>query len=298
MPSLREIRRKVRSVRSIQKITRAMKIVSAARVRRAQERILAARPFSDRMAELLADLAARLRRTAELTGLPPPQHPFFRQTAPAAPCALLVVTADRGLCGSFNANILRRALEFIAERPPGSVHLFCAGRKGRDFFRRQGMTVRQEYVHIFRDLKLATAELISRDLQRVYLDEDAGSVWAIYGEFRSMLLQRPKTIRLLPVEPPPRTDPEQRWDYEYEPEAERLLEALLPRYFTAQIWRILLENLAAETAARMNAMDNATRSAQDLIGSLTLQANKVRQAAITKEILEVVSGAEALETAG
>jgi F-type H+-transporting ATPase subunit gamma len=300
MPSLRELRRKIKSVKSTQQITKAMKMVAAARLRRAQGRILGARPFAVKMQELLSDVLhqmADVNRDRELSAeeLSRVTHPLF-QTRTAGSRGLLLITADKGLCGAFNSNLVRKALEFIRENEGRSVVLFCVGRKGRDFFRRLRVPIRQEYVNIFNRLSFAHAEVIGRDVQEFFLSGEGQDVTLIYNEFKSVIQQKLVRAPLLPLTPTfERSERSLAADFIYEPRREDLLEALLPRVLKAQIFRALLESSAAELGARMSAMENASRNAKDLIDGLTLTANKIRQAAITKEISEIVGGAEALQ---
>ncbi|HRY29171.1 MAG TPA: ATP synthase F1 subunit gamma [Elusimicrobiota bacterium] len=297
MASLRELRRKVKSVKSTQQITKAMKMVSAARLRRAQGRILSARPFAQKMETLLTDIFSAVAEpgqsgAAVRTVL---GHPLLAERK-TGPRGLVLITADKGLCGSFNTNLIKRGLEFLRENEGETVELFCVGRKGRDFFRRMKVAVRGEYVNIFNQLSYAHAELIGRDVTDFFVNRPARDVTVIYNEFKSVMQQRPVRSVWLPLTPPvPASVRPAAPDFLYEPARERLLESLFPRALKAQIFRALMESAAAELAARMTAMENATRNAKELIESLTLYANKLRQAAITKEISELVGGAEALQ---
>ncbi len=293
MASLRELRRKVKSVKSTQQITKAMKMVAAARLRRAQARILSARPFAKEMETLLADVLSSLAGQ-EKEGVPTAVHPLVRKKADGVR-GLLLVTADKGLCGGFNTNLIKKALEFLRENEGRKVVLFCAGRKGRDFFRRMNLSLGGEYVNFFNQLSYAQAELIGKDVTDFFLREDVQDVTIIYNEFKSAIQQNLVRAPLLPLTPPaaPAKGPEAP-DFIFEPRKEALLDALFPRYLKAQIYRALLESFAAEMGARMSAMESATKNAKELISGLTLMANKIRQAAITKEISELVGGAEAL----
>jgi len=306
MPSLREIRQKIKSVKSTQQITKAMKMVAAARLRRAQARILAARPFAQKMEELMTHVVER--RT---------EHPLFVQR-PGTRRILLLVTADKGLCGAFNTNLIREALRYLRQHRSDQVQLYVVGRKGRDYFKRIGGPVVKEYANIFNTLNFAHAEIITRDLVEAYERQPVAAVDILYNEFKSVIQQRLVVKPLLPITTPgvrperhtngrspagpvaggsdPNTELSPAWpDFEYEPAKEQLLEGLVPRFLKAQVFRVLLESAAAELGARMAAMDNATKNASELMGSLTLRMNRTRQASITKEILEVVSGAEALK---
>jgi len=288
MASLRELRRQVKSIKSTQQITKAMKLVAAARLNRAQERILSARPFAFKLEALLQELSYLSKaQGAE------PSHPFLKERK-GSRVDLVVVTADRGLCGGFNANIIRRSLQFLREHPQDDVRVWLVGRKGRDFYHRFYQKIEKEYVNIFQRLSYLQAEVIGADLIQSFLASETRLVVVLYNEFKSRLQQHLVLRPLLPVLEIPAVQP--RNDFIYEPSRPSILEELLPRYVKAQIYRILLESQAAELAARMSAMDSATNNARDLIHSLTLTMNKVRQAAITKEISEIVGGAEALQT--
>jgi F-type H+-transporting ATPase subunit gamma len=289
MPSLRELRRKVKSVKSTQQITKAMKLVAAARLNRAQERIVSARPFADRMEDLLRELAYLQKGEGDSAK----HHPLMTPRPASNRVDLVIVTADRGLCGGFNANLIRRALQYIREHPKKEVYLWCVGKKSRDFFRRFYPKVKSEYVNIFQRLSFAQAEIIGKDLIEHFLSSDTSEVVVMYNEFFSRLQQKLVVRRLLPVSEFPPAPP--KVDFIYEPSRAAIENVLLPRYLKAQLYRILLESQAAELAARMAAMEAATANAKELIDSLTLTMNKVRQAAITKEIAEIVGGAEALQ---
>ena len=298
MPSLRELRRKVKSVKSTQQITKAMKMVAAARLRRAQARILAARPFALEMENLLADVLTRVAdvnndgilQSDELV------HPLLKKREGGVR-GLLLITADKGLCGSFNTNLIKKALEFLRENEGRQVAVFCAGRKGRDFLRRLQLNVRGEYVNFFNSLSFAQAELIGKDLMEFFLKEDVQDVTIIYNEFKSAIQQKLVRATLLPLTPPAqavRPASQAPIDFIYEPGKEQLLEALFPRYLKAQLYRALLDSYASEMGSRMSAMESASKNAKEMIAGLTLLSNKIRQAAITKEISELVGGAEAL----
>lgn len=293
MASLREFRRKIKSVKSTQQITRAMKMVAAARLRRAQGRILSARPFAQKMEEMMEDLLSRIENEHE--------HPLFvRRQGPRR--ALLLVTSDKGLCGAFNTNLIRRTISYLREHGVENVELFVAGRKGRDYFRRMGANIVKDYTGIFQNLGFVHAEMIARDLVERYQSQSLAAADLLYNEFKSVIQQRVVVKPWLPLTPVAPTIENQKseienvkWpDFIFEPAKEQLLEALIPRFLKAQVYRVLLESNAAELGARMAAMDNATRNADELMGELTLSLNRTRQASITKEILEVVAGAEAL----
>lgn len=289
MPSLRELRSKVKSIKSTQQITKAMKLVAAARLNKAQERILAARPFADKLQYLLQELAYLATHNGAPNGL---QHAFL-QKRQSERIDVVLVTADRGLCGGFNANLIRKSLHFLREHEGKNIHLWIVGKKGRDFYRRFNRQIEKEYVGIFQHLGFQQADIIGDDLINAFLNTDTSEVLFIYNEFKSRLQQKLTIKTLLPVAEIAGVEPKD--DFIYEPSRAGILEELMPRTIKAQIFRILLESQAAELAARMAAMESATNNARDLIYSLTLNMNKVRQAAITKEISEIVGGAEALQ---
>jgi F-type H+-transporting ATPase subunit gamma len=283
MPSLLDLRRRIRAVKSTQQITKAMKMIAASRLRRAQDRVVAARPYAQRMQQVLNSLAGRVD---------PDSHPLLGAGDGAGRSLLIVITADRGLCGSFNANVIKAAGQFIVEDGRAPVELGLIGRKGRDFFRRRGFDVRFEHVGIFQRLAYAHAADIAQAAIDAFVSGRASSVHIVHNEFKSVIAQR---IVLEPLLPLPRleTTSGPTTDYLYEPPADRIFADLLPRYVQAQVYRALLESNAAFFAAQMTAMDAATRNSSEMIDSLTLYMNKVRQAAITREIIEVVSGAAA-----
>jgi F-type H+-transporting ATPase subunit gamma len=290
MPSLLDIRRRIRAVRSTQQITKAMKMVAASRLRRAQERVVSARPFAAEMRRVLGSLAARVD---------PSVHPLLderRGENPDGTVMLVVVTADRGLCGSFNTNIIKAASAFIVQPRTQAVAIGLVGRKGRDFFRRHGLDVRYERVNFFAQLGFADAQAIARIAIEEFTTRRADEVYLAYNEFKSVLQQRVVVERLLPIPrlEVPAASATPGIDYLYEPAPDRIFRDLLPHHVEIQVYRALLESSAAEHAARMTAMDAATRNSAEMIDQLTLYMNKVRQAAITREIIEVVSGAEAL----
>ncbi len=283
MPALIDIRRRIRSVRSTQQITKAMKMVSAAKLRRAQEAMFAARPYARKMMEVLNSLACRADPSA---------HPLLEERPPGK-LLLVVITADKGLCGAFNANIIRTASRFIQEQRQPQVALDLVGRKGRDFFRRRPVAIRAEHVGVFSALRYETARELARELMDAFTAREADQVFLVYNEFKSVIQQRIVVERLLPVERHVLRPQESPLDYLYEPSPAAIFDKLLPKHVEIQVWRALLESFAAEQGARMTAMDSASNNASEMIERLTLYMNKVRQAAITKEIIEVVSGAGA-----
>ena len=292
MPSLIDIRRRIRAVKSTQQITKAMKMVAASKLRRAQERALMARPFAQHMLRVLNRVASKVPATV---------HPLLAEAgAAAAPgrTLLIVISADKGLCGSFNTNIIKEAAKFIIDSRGREVALGLVGRKGRDYFRRRGLDVRYEDVGLFQNLRYSHAQAIARTAIEEFISGEVSNVYLVYNEFKSVMQQRVVVERLLPI---PRGDvlvePAQQGpeiDYLFEPAPADIFRDLLPRHVEVQVFRALLESAAAEHAARMTAMDSATKNATEMIDQLTLYMNKVRQAAITREIIEVVSGAQAL----
>jgi F-type H+-transporting ATPase subunit gamma len=289
MANLRVIRKRIGSVKSTQQITKAMKMVSAAKLRRAQDAITSARPYARKMREIVEAVAARAGQGA---------HPLLSPREPRK-MALLVITSDRGLCGGFNSNLLRATQRFLAERKERyeEVVLFTAGRKARDFFRRRRVPVRKEYVGVLGALSYSHSEGFSRELVGGFLGEEFDEVYVAFNEFRSVISQIPRFEKLFPVEIPAAAPAAggSDIDYLYEPGQKEILAVLLPKYVETQIFRYLLESVAGEHGARMSAMDSATNNAVEMISTLTLQMNRARQAAITKELMEIIGGAEALK---
>jgi len=277
-----DIRRRIRSVKNTQQITKAMKMVAAARLRRAQERTLAARPYSAALMKVLASLATRVDVES---------HPLL-QHRDENNVLLLVVTGDRGLAGAFNANVIKAALNAIREHNWQSVQLIPIGRKANDFFKRRTIPIRRQATQIFQALSFGTAREIATDITNDFVSGEIDAVYVVFNEFKSIIAQIVRVERLLPIE--------RKWeqmenavDYLYEPGPEQILNELLPRHIEFQLYRILLESAAAEQGARMTAMEAATNNASDMISHLTLTYNRIRQASITKEIIEIVSGAAA-----
>ncbi len=290
MPSLQALRRKIGAVKNTQKITKAMKMVAAAKLKRAQDRILAARPYGHKMREVIADLSRRVNRAA---------HPLLQKRV-GRNIEVLVVTSDRGLCGAFNANILRKAGEFLRECEARGVRITVSfiGRKGREFFRRRRWPVRQQWLGVFDRLTYEHGLDIGQDLIEQFTKSTFDELYVIYNEFKSAIQQRVIVEKLFPIgalDETAETGAVSGGSYEYEPDEDELLAALLPKHFQTQTFRVLLESSAAEQGARMAAMDGATRNAGELIKTLTLYYNKTRQAAITKELMDIVGGAEALK---
>jgi F-type H+-transporting ATPase subunit gamma len=284
MPSTIDLRRRIRSTKNTQQITKAMKMVSAAKLRRAQDRMMAARPYSAGLREVLASLSAR----ADLA-----THPLLQDREQENKVLLLVVTADRGLCGAFNANILRAAQNAIKEKGWQHVELLPIGRKAIEFFRRRTIPVRRQGAHVYQALSLDTAREIAQGLIDDFIGGEFDAVYVLYNEFKSVIAQRVTLERLLPL---PRVEADADTpaiDYLYEPGPEQILSDLLPKHIEFQLYRVLLESAAAEQGARMTAMESATKNASEMISHLTLTYNRIRQASITKEIIEIVSGAAA-----
>jgi len=283
MATLLDIRRRIRSVKNTQQITRAMKMIAAARLRRAQDRVLNARPYANQLRTLLASVAARTQQRA---------HPLLAER-PLKKILLVFVTADRGLCGAFNANLIRAAQAYRAQHQDLQASLITVGRKGRDFFRKYPISIRAEHINLFSRLEFSDARAIAREVIDLYVQESVDAVDFLYNEFKSVLTQRVVIERYLPVRPMQAPEGEALIDYIYEQPAADIFNALLPRYVEVEVYRALLESAASEFAARMTAMDAATTNAAEMIDSLTLHMNRVRQAAITREIIEVISGAGA-----
>jgi F-type H+-transporting ATPase subunit gamma len=300
MPSLIDLRRRIRSVKNTQQITKAMKMVAASKLRRSQERIMNARPYADQMRRVLASVASRVD---------PSIHPLLVAREPGAQnrTLLIIVTGDKGLCGGFNTNVIKAAGAFIeSNKEPSTLGL--VGRKGREFFVRRGFDTMFEQIGIFQKLKYEDAQTIATTAIDAFLGGQVDRVMLVYNEFKSVMTQRVVVDQLLPIaradvdgsaEPtlapvPQGGDPRAQIEYLYEPAPQEIFNQLLPRYVAVQVYRALLESNAAFFAAQMTAMDTATKNSAEMIAALTLYMNKVRQAAITREIIEVVSGAEAL----
>jgi F-type H+-transporting ATPase subunit gamma len=286
MPSLIDIRRRIRSVKNTQQITKAMKMVSAAKLRRALDRVVAARPYSAILQQMLASIASAAETPEDSESL------TLLQERPENRIQLLLFTSDRGLAGAFNTNLIRAAQRFIDERPQATVELVLIGRKGRDYFRRRAHTVTAEHLGILSKPSYEDARSIAGALVERMKRDEIDAVYAIYNEFKSVISQKLMMTKILPVARPAGVEPV---DYILEETPEQLLGVLLPRYVEIQVLQAMLETAAAEHAARMTAMDSASSNAADVIEKLTLYMNRVRQASITREIIEVVSGAAALE---
>lgn len=288
MATLRDIRRRISSVKGTQQITKAMKMVAAAKLRRAQEKISKARPYAYELRNVIGHLAGIVNRDV---------HPLLN-LRDVKNVGIVVVTSDRGLCGAFNMNIIRLAMDEIksAEADGMGVKLILVGRKCRDFFRRRDYEIVAEYFDFFNDLAFINAQEIAGNLIRLYTSGEIDKVSLVYNEFKSAVQQNLLVEQLLPLESKIEGDSSKTFQYLYEPSADELLRVLLPNQINIQIWRVLLESSSAEHGARMTAMEVATDNAEEMISDLTLHYNRVRQASITKELLEIVGGAEALKT--
>jgi F-type H+-transporting ATPase subunit gamma len=286
MPSLIDIRRRIRSVKNTQQITKAMKMVSAAKLRRAQERALASRPYADMMRRVLSNVAAAASGNEEASRLP------LLQVRDEKRIQVIVVSSDRGLAGAFNANLFRRTQRFIDERGAGAMRFEVVGRKGRDYFRRRGYTVSGEHLGIIDRPSIEHAREIGDKMIDLYSNAQTDAVYIAVNEFKTVMAPNIVLRRVLPVEMPEGGG--EQVDYIYEQSPQELLSELLPRYVEMSIYRAMLESNSAEHGARMSAMDTASSNAGDVIQTLTLNMNRVRQAAITREIIEIVSGAAAL----
>ncbi|HWS72121.1 MAG TPA: ATP synthase F1 subunit gamma [Thermoanaerobaculia bacterium] len=283
MPSTIDIRRRIRSVKNTQQITKAMKMVSAAKLRRAQERIFAARPYAAAMRQVLSSVSTRVDVNA---------HPLLQEREEKK-VLFLVVTSDKGLAGAFNANAIKATQNAIRDTN-AEVELLPIGRKANDFFRRRAIPIRRQAAHVFQALSLATAKEIADALIADFLSGEIDAVYVIYNEFRSVMSQIVRTEKLLPLARA-WDEPQNAIDYLYEPSPEAILNDILPKHIEFQLYRVLLESAAAEQGARMTAMESATKNASEMISHLTLTYNRIRQAAITKEIIEIVSGAAAAQ---
>lgn len=285
MPNTIDIRRRIRSVKNTQQITRAMKMVAAAKLRRAQERMFAARPYAAALRQVLASVASRVDAANHALLKVREEHKVL----------LLVVTADKGLCGAFNTNVIKAAQHAIREKHWSSVQLLPIGRKANDFFRRRSIPLRAQPLQILQALSQARAREVAQILIEDYDSEKIDAVYVVYNEFKSIISQIVRFQRLLPIERSSLEPGEGGLEYLFEPGPEQILTELLPKHIEFQLYRILLESAAAEQGARMTAMEAATKNASEMISHLTLTYNRIRQAAITKEIIEIVSGAAAQE---
>jgi F-type H+-transporting ATPase subunit gamma len=285
MATLKAIRRRVSSVRNIQQITKAMKMVSAARLRRAQEAALAARPYAEKLEAVLQNLATQGQSLS---------HPLLT-TREEQNIDLLLVTSDRGLCGGFNSNLVRAAETFIRAHPNQKVTVTLVGRRGYDYFKRRPVQLGEYHINLFGRLTPALASAIGTRLSQRFVNGETDGVYVLYARFRSALVQIPTLDHVLPITPKEQATDATSREYLYEPQPQELLESLLIRYIDMLIYRAMLESVASEHGARMTAMENATNNAIDMIGRLTLDMNRARQASITSELLEIVSTSESMK---
>jgi len=286
MPSLIDIRRRIRSVKNTQQITKAMKMVSAAKLRRAQDRTIAARPYGALLRKVLGNVAAAVANDESAT-----ENPLLARREERR-ILLVVITGDKGLAGAFNTNLIKAATRFVAEHPGAQITFELIGRKGRDYFRKREVAVSGEAVGLAAKVKYEDTAAIARRAMEMFRNEEIDAVYLIFNEFKSVVSQKLTLDRVLPAELPEQANPV---DYIFEEPPAEMLNVLLPKYVEMEFYRALLESAASEHAARMTAMDSATSNAAEMIDKLTLYMNRVRQASITKEIIEVVSGAAAAE---
>jgi F-type H+-transporting ATPase subunit gamma len=290
MATLRDIRRKIGAVKKTQQITKAMNMVAAAKLRGAQQRMEGFRPYASAFALMLGNMAGRVE---------PEIHPFFQKVEPVERVGLVLMTADRGLCGSFNVNLINTAVKFIREKEAEGleVSLICVGRKGRDFFRRRKREMLAQYVDVWNKFDFSNAITVAREIMSAFMAGSVQEVHLIHANFINMAIQRPIMVQLLPIKPGEAGEETEgaSTEYLFEPPMEQFLEYLLPKYINVLVYHGFLENAASEHAARMTAMDNAQSNCKEMINNLTLVMNKARQAAITKELMDIVGGAEALK---
>jgi F-type H+-transporting ATPase subunit gamma len=289
MATLQDIRRKIGAVKKTQQITKAMNMVSAAKLRGAQQRMEGFRPYAAAFSKMLGNMAGRVE---------PDIHPFFQQAEPVERVGLVLMTADRGLCGSFNVNLINTAVKFMREKEAAGIEvsLICVGRKGRDFFRRRKQEMLAQYVDVWNKFDFSNAVTVAREMMNAFLSGGVQEVHLIHANFVNMAIQRPMMVQLLPIKPgEAEQEAEGGAEYLFEPPMEQFLEYLLPKYINVQVYHGFLENSASEYAARMTAMDNAQSNCKEMINTLTIVMNKARQAAITRELMDIVGGAEALK---
>jgi F-type H+-transporting ATPase subunit gamma len=302
MASLRDIRKRIRSVKNTRQITKAMKMVAAAKLRKAQDAIIAARPYAGMLDQIISDLATR-------SGGEELAHPLLT-ARPVRRVEVVLLTSDRGLAGGFNSNVIRRASRFLYENANLEVEVSTVGRKGNDFFRQRGQKMRKDFGYLYQRLDYPHASQVAEELSARFLKGEVDAVYVIYNEFLSAISQKVTVAQLLPLQtlsvgtataaqagkvPPPNVAPTALVDFKYEPGRQEVLDRLVPQAVAIKLYRALLESVASEHGARMSAMDNATSNATDMIASLSLTYNRTRQAVITKELMEIVSGAEALK---
>jgi F-type H+-transporting ATPase subunit gamma len=285
MSTLRDIKRRINSVQNTEQITKAMKMVAASRLRKAQDAILASRPYALKMLEVLSSLALRTN---------PQAHPLLQTREPEKVC-LVVVTSDRGLCGAFNANIIRQAEKFMRENSEWDISLHLVGRKANDYFKRRDVNIRKVSLNILSDVSFPHAIALGEDVVKSYLSGEIDKVYMVYNEFKSAIQQKVIVEQLLPIVPMEISADYYPVEYTFEPSEDAILEELLPRHINIQVYRVFLESVASEHGARMTAMESASKNAGEMIEKLTLVYNRTRQAAITTELIEVVSGKEAMK---
>lgn len=285
MSTLRDIKRRITSVKNTEQITKAMKMVAASKLRRAQDAILASRPYAHKMLEVLSSLALRTN---------PQAHPLLYKREPKR-VDLVVVTSDRGLCGAFNSNIIRRAEQFIREHQDWEFTLHLVGRKANDYFKRRDYNIRKVSLNVLSDISFPHAVAVGSDVVENYLAEEFDQVFMVYNEFKSAIQQTVIVEQLLPIKPMDISEDYYPVEYTFEPSEDVLLAELLPRHINIQVYRVFLESVASEHGARMTAMEAASKNAVEMIERLTLVYNRTRQAAITTELIEVVSGKEAMK---
>lgn len=288
MASLRDIRKRIKSVKNSEKITKAMKMVSAAKLKKAQEEVRNSKPYAQKIDEVVGHLAGRLEGQGEAP------HPLLQVHTDKRRIELVVLTSDRGLCGAFNSNVIRKALRFLSEEKSqhDEVRVSTIGRKGFEALKRDGVLIRENYTEVLHHPSYLKASQIAKQLTDSYVEDHIDAVYLVYNEFKSAISQQVVIKQLLPIIPAKLED--DSVDYIYEPSQQELLDHLLPKHLGTQIFQAFLESLASEHGARMTAMENATRNAKEVISSLTLKYNRARQAAITKELMEIIGGAEAL----
>lgn len=293
---MRQIRSRIRVAKNIQQITKAMKMVAAARLKKAQDRVVAARPYSGKMREVMGSLGRALGGAGDTS------HPLLEAREPVARVGVVIISADRGLCGSYSTNVLKKAVEVLAPFAPDSVRLVIVGRKGQAFFRRRAYPIAAEYGINMTGASFAEAQEVARQVRQMYVSGEVDAVYLVYSRFLSALVQRPTSAQLLPIQADDlvaaaNAAPELAGGEEYlfEPDAGAILGRLLPRYVDTQIYQAMIEAVASEHGSRMTAMSSATDNAGKMISTLTLSLNRARQANITKEIAEIVGGAEALK---
>jgi F-type H+-transporting ATPase subunit gamma len=291
MPTLKDIRVRIKGVKSTQQVTKAMKMVAAAKLRRAQERAIMARPYAGKLKEMLASLSAKVDTSL---------NPLLSSRPEVNKVLVILITADRGLCGAFNTNIIKLAQKIVTEdyaaiNAKGGISMICAGTRGNDFFRKRDFRVIKGYPAVFQNLDFGVAKEIAETASRMYLKGEVDRVVVVYNEFKSVLAPVLKSETLLPIEPEDSGKKGSSSDYIYEPSPSSIIDVLVPKHLNTQVWRMLLESNAAEQAARMTAMDSATENAKELLRTLNIGYNRARQAAITKELSEIVGGADALQ---